>query len=525
MPELPPEWQRVVEELRADRAAQKEQLDQMVALLADNNRELKQLRKMLRRRETQLKRAERENRTLRKKLGLPDPDDDPEPTQATTPPPSRASRGEPSSTPPDKKKTKPRTRGGRRPPPPHLSEEVEQVAVCACGACGGEVWRKDVQTTRLYTKVQAHVRCRVIQRERVVCTACGTFTTAPMPPMPAKRTLYDARFLAWVVANKFELLVPLDRIRLQLQAQGIELAMGTLVFLVARAAELVAPIVEALWQLLKAGPYVAFDGTGIKVLIPGQTKAWDGYLEVFTRDEISVFAFDVTKHADGLAERLDGVEVPLLCDAESRNRTMASSNVLVHCNAHPLRAYREALKVRPKLAAEGLAFLGELYDLEDKAEARGLTGEELRAFRQEHSVEVLERYRAWLVAVQDSDPLPSDPVGKVVTNTLNHWAGLTRFVDDPALPLDNNESEREFQRHAKLRLASLFAGSVEGAERWALLLGVVRTAQKCGVDVEDYLTWVFDHMGTHRDQLGREPEELTPMAYREFLAEQGARAA
>ena len=44
-------------------------------------------------------------------------------------------------------------------------------------------------------------------------------------------------------------------------------------------------------------------------------------------------------------------------------------------------------------------------------------------------------------------------------------------------------------------------------------------------DRTDYLTWVFDHMGTHRDQLGREPEELTPMAYREFLAEQGARAA
>jgi hypothetical protein len=33
---------------------------------------------------------------------------------------------------------------------------------------------------------------------------------------------------------------------------------------------------------------------------------------------------------------------------------------------------------------------------------------------------VLERYRAWLLAVRDSDPLPSDPVGKVVNYTLNH---------------------------------------------------------------------------------------------------------
>jgi hypothetical protein len=377
----------------------------------------------------------------------------------------------------------------------------------------------------MVTVVQAHVRTRVIERDRVVCTACGTATTAEMPPMPAKRTLYDARFLAWLVVTKFGMLVPLDRVRLQLQSQGIDLAMGTLVSLAGRAAQLVALIVEVLWRLLKTGPYVAFDGTGLKTLISGQDVAWDGYLEVYTRDEISVFAYDVTKHADALAERLDGVTVTLLCDAESRNRTMASSNVLAHCNAHPLRKYRDALKVRPRLAAEGLGFLDELYKLEDQAEAEGLTAERLRAFRQQQSVGVLERYRAWLLAVQGSEPLPSDPVGKVVSYTLNHWEGLTRFVGDPDLPLDNNASEREFQRLAKHRHASLFAGSVAGAERWATLLSVVRTAQKCGVHVERYLARVFDHMGTHRGRLGRAPEDLTPMAYRDFLTEQGARAA
>ena len=522
MPELPPEWQRVFDQ-------QQEQLDEMMASQADNKRELKQLRKMLRRRESQLKRAEQENRKLRRNLGLPDPDDDPEPepTQAPKPPPppsEGASGDPPPSTPADKKK-RPRSRGGRRPPPEHLTEDVEHHPVYACGECGGKVWRKDVETTRMYTMVQAHVRCRVIERERVVCTECGTTTTASMPPMPAKRTLYDSSFLAWLVATKFGMLVPLDRIRLQLREQGIDLAKGTLVFLVARAAELVTPIVEVLWRLLKRGPYVAFDGTGLKTLIRGPSEAWDGSLEVFTRGEISVFAYDVTKHTDGLAEGLTGVTFPPLCDAESRNRTMAESNVLAHCNAHPLRKYVDAIKIRPKLAAEGLGFLDELYKLEDQAKAEGLTGAQLRAFRQQHSVEVLDRYRAWLLKVQASEPLRSDPVGKVVNYTLNHWEGLTRFVSDPNLPLDNNVSEREFQRHAKLRHASLFAGSVAGAERWAKLLGVVRTAQKCGVHVEAYLAWVFDHMGTHRERLGRTPEELTPMAYRDFLAKQGARAA
>jgi hypothetical protein len=73
--------------------------------------------------------------------------------------------------------------------------------------------------------------------------------------------------------------------------------------------------------------------------------------------------------------------------------------------------------------------------------------------------------------------------------------------------------------------ASLFAGSVAGAERWATLLGVVRTAQKCGLDVEAYLCWLFEHQGTHRKTLGRSPEHLTPMAYREWMEAGAARAA
>ncbi len=133
-------------------------------------------------------------------------------------------------------------------------------------------------------------------------------------------------------------------------------------------------------------------------------------------------------------------------------------------------------------------------------------------------VELYDRYQKWLQNVEKLELPPSDPLGKTVQFVLKHWDALTLFVDEPSLPLDTNEAEREFQRHAKLRYASLFAGSVEGARRWATLFSVVRTAQKCGVDVEAYLTWLFDHMGTHREKRNRSPAELTPMAYRELVS-------
>ena len=59
----------------------------------------------------------------------------------------------------------------------------------------------------------------------------------------------------------------------------------------------------------------------------------------------------------------------------------------------------------------------------------------------------------------------------------------------------------------------MFAGSVEGACRWATLLGVVRTAQKHKLDVKANLTWVFERRGTHKARFGLRAKDLTPAAY------------
>lgn len=549
--ELPEAWRREFAQLREERAAQQRSLDSLSQLLASMNARLDQLSKMLRRREEQLAKAEREVRKLRRELGQDDDDPDPddgavaEPdgsaseapgssaTEAAGPDEGEATGQEENELTEDDdeetagsaevpaKKPRPRSRGGRRGPPEHLPRDHERHEVCACASCGGRVLQRDVLKTPVYTVVPSYVRCRLIERERVTCADCGVPTTAPMPPMPVARGLYDCRFLAWLVVMKFVLLVPLDRVRTHLQSKGIDLAMGTLVHLIERAATLLDPIDGEHLRQLRAGAWLCFDGTGLKTLVLGQDKAWDGYLEVFTRDELTVFQFDMTKHADQLAERLGEYRGILVADAESRNKAGAPEATFANCNAHPLRKFRDAERVQPKLAKQGQRFIQALYELEDIAADEGRFGDDRVAFRQRRSKQVLRRFRQWLDGVMAREALtPTDPLRKVVRYYLAHFEDLSRFIDHAELPLDNNAAEREFQRHAKLRLASLFAGSEEGAHRWATLLGVVRTAQKCDLDVESYLTWVFERRGSHRERFAMKAAELTPMAYREHLREQ-----
>lgn len=113
-----------------------------------------------------------------------------------------------------------------------------------------------------------------------------------------------------------------------------------------------------------------------------------------------------------------------------------------------------------------------------------------------------------------------DPLAKVIRYFGNHWDNLMRFLHDSRLPLDNSASEREFQAIAKLRLACLFAGGTEGAHRAATLLGVAATCRRQAVDYQAYLVWAFERRGTQRDKHGLSAAELTPAAYKRWLADQ-----
>ena len=99
----------------------------------------------------------------------------------------------------------------------------------------------------------------------------------------------------------------------------------------------------------------------------------------------------------------------------------------------------------------------------------------------------------------------------------NHGNALFRFIDDPAVPIDNSPTEREFQNVAKLRLNVLFAGSTEGAHRACVLLGTVATCRAIGVSPQAYLAWAFERLGTHRDVFGLEISEMTPAAFKTSL--------
>jgi hypothetical protein len=59
---------------------------------------------------------------------------------------------------------------------------------------------------------------------------------------------------------------------------------------------------------------------------------------------------------------------------------------------------------------------------------------------------------------------------------LSRAGGLTRFIDDGRIELDNNAVERSIRPIALNRKNALFAGSDGGAEHWAAISSLIETA-------------------------------------------------
>jgi transposase len=179
---------------------------------------------------------------------------------------------------------------GRKPLPDHLPVDEHRFRPDVCEHCGGG--KLDVVDEVVEEKldvVKEHQRRRRVVRVTCRCRDCFERTTPASLPAPYARSKVTCDWLAWFIHQKFGLLAPLDRIRRDLAERKIPLAMGTLVNFVERAADLLAPIDGVHWQKLLAGPWMATDGTGLKVLIPGLPEAHNGYIELYRNDELSVF--------------------------------------------------------------------------------------------------------------------------------------------------------------------------------------------------------------------------------------------
>jgi transposase len=393
--------------------------------------------------------------------------------------------------------------------PENLPRIVETIAPedTRCPCCRTPMHEIGADESQRLDIVPAQYRVIVTRRPKFACRACsGAVVQAPAPERLIKGGLPTERLVAHVLAAKYQWHLPLYRQAQMMATQGIALDRSTLAFWVGYAGAELLPVYGRLKAHLLSSSKISVDETPAPVLDPGRGRTKTGYFWAIARDDRPwlgsdppgvAYTYAPGRGAVHALKLLDGYAGIIHCDGYSVYKSLAKSDeaegiVLAFCWSHLRRRFVEIDRTAPSPSAkEALSRIAQLYAIERAL--RGRKAEERRQGRQAHMKPLVAALKTWFeerLKILSGKSLTAE----AIRYGLNHWDGLTRFLDDGRIEMDTNAVERAMRPIALNRKNALFAGCDEGAEAWACIASLIETCRLNGVDPETYLTDVLEKL-------------------------------
>lgn len=398
----------------------------------------------------------------------------------------------------------PRRQPKRLPLPEHLPrvEVRHEPASCACTQCGNALTPMGEDVTEQLDCKPAEFFVRRHIYPKYACRTCETVTTAPSEASVIERGRPAPGLLAHVLISKYADHLPLYRQQQIYQRSGVELARSTLADWTGATGVALLPLVSAMKAELLQRSVIHADETPVALLDPGAGKTARAYLFAYCATDgppITIFDFCTSRSGEHAKRFLGAFRGHLVVDDYSGYKALFAQGITeVGCWAHIRRLFFELHAANASAHAEpALRQIAELYRIE--AEIQCLDPPERLARRQRDARAVLDVFERWIDQVS-ANVSPNSGLAKALAHTRKRWPALVRYVDDAALPIDNNPVERSIRPIAVGRKNWLFAGSKSAGERAAAIMSLIATARQNGHEPYAYLKDVLTRLPTHPDR-------------------------
>ena len=185
--------------------------------------------------------------------------------------------------------------------------------------------------------------------------------------------------------------------------------------------------------------------------------------------------------------------------------------LLVFCWAHVRRDFLAVGKGWPELTPWAIAWLRRIRELYHLNRQRLQRDPATREFQLATTTlrEAATAMHAQAVAELADKKLRS-PCRKTLASLLEHWPGLTRFVTDAKLPMDNNASERVIRGPAMGRKNYYGSGSLWSVCLTAAMFSIVATLKRWNLNPRRWLTWYLESCAAAGGKPPTEIESFLP---------------
>jgi len=426
-------------------------------------------------------------------------------------------------------------RGAEQVEVPHESLEAGD----ACPECEqGKVYEVACPGVLVRVVGQAPLHAKVYHLQKLRCHLCGKVFTA-QPPEDAGARKYDATAGSMIALLKYGSGMPFNRSAGLQRSLEIPLPASTQWDVIAAFAPSARPAYEALISYAAQGDVLHNDDTAVKILeclgkrakppsadeveeddLAGRTGLFTSGV-VATRDgrRVALF-FSGRQHAgenlaDVLRQRAEELQAPIqMCDALSRNLPGELQTIVAHCLSHSRRRFVDVVDRFPDEVRYVLEALKIVYRNDAEARKRKLSPKKRLQLHRTKSGQTMTRLHNWLQRQFDKKLVePNSALGEAISYMLKHWEKLTRFLQVPGAPLDNNICERALKKAILHRKNAFFYKTQRGAQIGDMYMSLIYTCELCDVSPFDYLTTLH----RNADRVADEPASWLPWNYRAAL--------
>lgn len=426
-----------------------------------------------------------------------------------------------------KKSERPKNPGPLKPRVKKPSERYPNAPVCeipitinplpGCEVCGKQMSDSGMtEDSEQLTVIPKKFEILRYKRSIYRCSCQSCMVTAPVPAKIIEGSTYSNEMILDVVLSKYCDLIPMERyVGMAARSGMMDLPPNSLIDLTHKFSE----FVKVVYGLIKSGVLAArvlnADETPHRMLEGSEKKSW--YLWGFSTPSLCFLECHDTRSGDVASEvLLNSVCEVLVTDVYSgygkalkivNQSRLLKGQVPIengYCNGHSRRYFFQSRVNYPE-AYFYLDHYHEIYQL--NKESKGKSPNEVLKLREK----MKPRFEAMKArAMEESPRYPSgNKYGKAVNYFLGNYDGLTLFLEDPEVPIDNNAQERLLRSHVVGRKTWYGTHSEQGAETAAILFSIVETCKLNDVNPREYFKNLVQDL-----LVGKNP--YTPSDYKNF---------
>lgn len=382
----------------------------------------------------------------------------------------------------------------------------------------GSKWKK--LPDEVYKRVKYEPAKYTVEEHHVgvyAATDNQTIIKGNRPVSLFRNSIATPSLVSSIIDAKYVYSIPIHRKATEYKSIGLNISTQNMSNWVLKAAD---EYLYIIYDMLHAALYkyhvLQADETPVKVSKDGRPANSKSYMWVYRTGKnyvppIILYEYQLDRKANHPEEFLRGFEGVLVCDGYQAYHKLGNENdsiKIAGCWAHARRRFAEAIKAIPSkhkdsikdtIAHQAITKIADIYNTDNKLQK--LSIDERQKERQLKVKPKVDDFFAWAKEIRISGTLPEkSKTTSGIDYCLNQEQYLRYFLEDGAVPLDNNSTEGAIRNFCVGKHNWKLIDTINGAESSAILYSIAETAKANNLNTFRYFEYLLTELPKHQDE-------------------------